>query len=335
MNTNFYFTLFSNCIPVKGAVRSIICDLQRGSYLFISNDIVDVLTSCETMPIFKILDYYRNINEVELEILFNQLIELNLGHYCENPDRFPKINTQFNSPYEILDCIIELSDCNLKYIDNIFESLTILGCQTIEFRTYSHFSLEKIEIFLSKLNLTRIRNVELIVCHSQLETSNAFEAILKKYPIIETLVIHSADIDNCKTIGASNLIFTTQIITSSSCCGNISKEDFKINLPFYLHGIKNNTCLYKKISIKANGDITNCPSLEKTFGSVIELSLEQALNTTGFKELWSIKKDDINICKVCEFRYICSDCRAFLNDVYEKPFKCSYDPYSPSFHNLS
>lgn len=335
MNLNLYFNLFSNCIPVKGAVRSTICDLQRGSYLFLSNDLVDIIVSCKTIPIVEVLNYYSNINETELENLFNELIEHDLGHFCENPDSFPHIDTQFNSPYEILDCIIELSDNNLKYIDNIFESLTVLGCQAIEFRSYSYFSMEKIELFLNKLNLTRIRNVELIICYSKLDSLNSIEGILKKYPIIENLIIHSSDFESCKTIGASNLIFITQQITSSSCCGNISKEDFKINLPFYLHGLKNNTCLFKKISIKANGTITNCPSLEKTFGSVGELSLEQALNIIGFKELWSIKKDDINICKVCEFRYICSDCRAFLNDSYEKPSKCNYDPYSASYVNLS
>jgi hypothetical protein len=44
-----------------------------------------------------------------------------------------------------------------------------------------------------------------------------------------------------------------------------------------------------------------------------------------------VRKDDIEVCKDCEFRYICTDCRIFKNDsndIYSKPKKCNYDPYT-------
>lgn len=40
------------------------------------------------------------------------------------------------------------------------------------------------------------------------------------------------------------------------------------------------------------------------------------------------EKDDIHICKMCEFRYMCFDCRVYItdiNDIYSKPLKCKYD----------
>ena len=41
-------------------------------------------------------------------------------------------------------------------------------------------------------------------------------------------------------------------------------------------------------------------------------------------------KDHINVCKDCEFRYCCHDCRpdSLSNDVYAKPWYCTYNPYS-------
>jgi len=41
-------------------------------------------------------------------------------------------------------------------------------------------------------------------------------------------------------------------------------------------------------------------------------------------------EDQIETCKICEYRYICSDCRAFTinNDLYQKPLKCNYNPQS-------
>ncbi|HLT42986.1 MAG TPA: hypothetical protein VKZ95_09805, partial [Sphingobacteriaceae bacterium] len=38
----------------------------------------------------------------------------------------------------------------------------------------------------------------------------------------------------------------------------------------------------------------------------------------------------VDVCKDCEFRYICQDCRAYLknsDDLYSKPLKCTYNPY--------
>jgi hypothetical protein len=44
------------------------------------------------------------------------------------------------------------------------------------------------------------------------------------------------------------------------------------------------------------------------------------------------------VCKDCEFRYICTDCRAYLEDPYNeysKPLKCGYDPYTGEWSEWS
>jgi hypothetical protein len=61
-----------------------------------------------------------------------------------------------------------------------------------------------------------------------------------------------------------------------------------------------------------------------------------AINNDNFKTLWSINKDSTLICRDCEFRYICTDCRAYLMDpdlINSKPLKCSYDPYLAKWLN--
>ncbi len=48
-----------------------------------------------------------------------------------------------------------------------------------------------------------------------------------------------------------------------------------------------------------------------------------------FQKVWTIRKDDIEICRECELRYACQDCRAYLSDpshIYSKPQKCTYNP---------
>ena len=62
----------------------------------------------------------------------------------------------------------------------------------------------------------------------------------------------------------------------------------------------------------------------------------EEINISDFKDKWNIAKDQIKICKDCEFRYSCSDCRAYLeipDDIYSKPLKCGYNPYTTEWED--
>ncbi len=324
-----YFLLYQNNFPVKGITRSIICDLHKQSYYFITNQFYEILLYLQKNNIQKTLGKYIDLSEKHLKQKLDELIDLELGHYTSSPGSFPEISSTYFTPYEIQDSIIELSQVIIDNADQIFESLNILGCQTLELRGYNDFSLKQLTQILSKVSDTRIRNVEVFLRENQETTINNLKELAGKFQIISALNIHSCKIDNYSN-HPSSITFTKKEISSDKCCGFISTESFTINLPFFLEGRKNNSCLNRKISIDQHGNIKNCPSLSKSFGNIIKNKLEDVLLKEGFKEYWGINKEKINICKDCEFRYICSDCRAFLenpNDAYSKPLKCGYDPY--------
>ena len=55
--------------------------------------------------------------------------------------------------------------------------------------------------------------------------------------------------------------------------------------------------------------------------SVINIVLDEIVGT---------RKDKIDQCKDCEFRYACMDCRCFLKEAdnpLSKRAKCKYNPY--------
>src|SRR5690606_41800509 len=102
--------------------------------------------------------------------------------------------------------------------------------------------------------------------------------------------------------------------------------------------LAHNSCLNRKISIDAEGNIKNCPSMSESFGNVQDTSLLEAIEKPGFKKYWNITKDKIHVCKDCEFRYICTDCRAYINDpadILSKPLKCGYNPYTGEWSEWS
>jgi len=125
---------------------------------------------------------------------------------------------------------------------------------------------------------------------------------------------------------------------SNNRCGMIDKKFFSPNIPTYTEALHHNSCLNRKVSISAEGDIKNCPSMSESFGNISDTPLATAIEKPGFKKYWDINKDKVQVCKDCEFRYICTDCRAYIEnpeDILSKPLKCGYNPYSATWSEWS
>lgn len=78
--------------------------------------------------------------------------------------------------------------------------------------------------------------------------------------------------------------------------------------------------------------------MSQSFGNIKDTTLQEALDHPDFKKYWNVTKDQIEVCKDCEFRYICTDCRAYIEnpeDMYSKPLKCGYNPYTAEWAEWS
>jgi radical SAM protein with 4Fe4S-binding SPASM domain len=93
------------------------------------------------------------------------------------------------------------------------------------------------------------------------------------------------------------------------------------------------TCWSGKIAVAPSGDVYPCIfSRELATGNVLRASLRSVLEGERLQDLWSIDKAQIPVCRDCEFRYGCFDCRALAykqtRELRSKPPECAYDPYS-------
>jgi SPASM domain peptide maturase of grasp-with-spasm system len=92
--------------------------------------------------------------------------------------------------------------------------------------------------------------------------------------------------------------------------------------------------LNRKISIDEDGHLRNCPAMGRSFGHHQAVALAEVAGSSAFQRAWKLRKDDIQICRDCPYRYACTDCRAFLEDPEaedSKPLKCGYDPYTDTW----
>ncbi len=93
------------------------------------------------------------------------------------------------------------------------------------------------------------------------------------------------------------------------------------------------TCWSGKIAVAPTGDVFPCIfSRELGVGNVLRRPLQEVLEAASLQDLWSIDKAQIPVCRDCEFRYGCFDCRALAykqtGQLRSKPPSCAYDPYT-------
>lgn len=76
----------------------------------------------------------------------------------------------------------------------------------------------------------------------------------------------------------------------------------------FTESLSYNSCLHKNIALDIDGFIKICPSMTESFGHIQNTKLSGIINKKEFLKKANISKDQISVCNVCEFRYICPDC---------------------------
>lgn len=220
---------------------------------------------------------------------------------------------------------------------NVLEQLNEMGCEAIQIRCYECINIDLLDNFLMSALKSRIRCFDLVLKYSSEYTDEYFNMLCFKHGRIRSITCHSAAQDSASLISKTNtkLFFYKEEITDHSFCGKIGPEFFTLNLTLFTEAQHYNTCLNRKISIDAEGNIRNCPSMKTCFGNIRDTKLADVIKRPDFNRLWYITKDQTETCKICEYRYVCTDCRAFLDEGEElaKPVKCSYNPFTLSWEN--
>ncbi|VTR36674.1 grasp-with-spasm system SPASM domain peptide maturase [Sphingobacterium thalpophilum] len=331
MNNNMYLVLFPSCKLVKGAKRSIICDLKSGVYATVPHSLYNLIENLLFTPYDK---YKNSLSESDQEILEEYreyLIEHQFAFFTSNPNNFSVINEEFFTPSIVTNAIIKVAKTSSHNFGYLFSQLSDLGCKAIEFRFSDIVLRSGLEEILDLLRQTRVQSVNLFLKFASYLLIEGIRDLVDRYKFITSINIYNSPftsndyIDNTHT----TIKYTIGSNVDNLCCGDISPSNFAVNIPMYTEALKYNTCLNRKISIDESGEIKNCPSLNSSYGNLKNVRLEEVVFNDDFRKMWEVNKDIISVCRDCEFRYICLDCRAFTHgsNIYGKPEKCKYNPY--------
>ncbi|WP_082036114.1 grasp-with-spasm system SPASM domain peptide maturase [Pedobacter lusitanus] len=202
----------------------------------------------------------------------------------------------------------------------------------------------RIEKILKLLDTSSIRTIEVLIPYTNEKEAKAATKRIARNQRIQLLYIYNAPYN--KSLQYDDLftvLFYERNLTDIKHCGIIDEDYFMTDIKNISKSMLHNNCLKDKLFISQNGDIKNCPSMPQNFGNIKNTSLKDALSSAGFKKYQDFTKDHIEICKDCEFRYICTDCRAYTERTHidkdgldkSKPLKCGYDPYTGEWEEWS
>lgn len=329
-----YLRLYSCCILTKGFLRSIIIDTQRQDIYFIPNELYEILTSkVMSLSVDQIKANYDNQDLHILVEYFDFLISKEIAFYTEEPYSFPEISLDFKIPGKLTNVIIDIDRDSNYDLETTIKEINDVGIDALQIRVFDAASLTLLNSIFNFLNSTQqINSVEFIVGYNEKVHRKDYENLIKRCILVSRMIVYSSPFhDEIKLKIGTTLFYTTSRVENETSCGNISPYYFVTNTKAVTEGRRFNSCLNKKLSIDKTGRIKNCPSMSSSFGKIGIVRIDDVIKKEEFKTLWKITKDQIDVCRDCEFRMICTDCRAYLtnpNNPYSKPLKCTYNPYS-------
>lgn len=331
---NKIYKLFAPCIPIDGYTRSVIIDLHRHNLFFIPYSLFILLEKHYPKSWTEISKKLDIDSKAALEeyLLFLELNELIFSLEKFELKRFPKLSLQWNFPSICSNAIIDISSDSKYIIPDTIIKLSQINCFHLQIRFFKKIAYtELVEIIAFSSKLT-FQSIQILITNSNQISEKKFEQLMIDYWKIGKIEVFNSNQD--KIIPISGLIrmiiFSKKRINIPSQCGNIDPRYFSIETNHFTEAQKHNTCLNRKLCIDQNGYVKNCPSMTQHFGLISECNLEEVIHSQEFQKLWFINKDQIDVCQDCEFRYICTDCRCFIqdeNDIYSQPAKCKYNPY--------
>lgn len=331
-------------VLVRGSSRCLICDLERNGFMLIPTSLYVILSEQKGgFTIQEILDRYAQGNAQNKKIIleyFSRLYKADLLTFTNFAKYYASIDTTWDYPGEISNAIIDFNQ-KTEHAAPFLEQATQLGCRYLQLRFFSKISMALLKQTMMTLETSIVESIEIFAPYETIGMLQGLIRLMKKHHRIRTISLYNAPQNMVKfsrTVGFGQIVTVTTDVKGHLSCGMVSHHYFITNISTYTESLAHNSCLNRKISIDIDGNIKNCPSMSQSFGNIKDTTLQEALDHPDFKKYWNITKDQVAVCKDCEFRYICTDCRAYLEnpeDMYSKPLKCGYNPYTCEWEEWS
>ncbi|MEL6625944.1 MAG: grasp-with-spasm system SPASM domain peptide maturase [Bacteroidota bacterium] len=347
------FMLHANCQLVEGAQQAVIYDLQRGTYFFIPLSLAHFLKEAKAQPLEGLFEQYGEENRSIIEEYIEYLVEHDLAFICNFDEQalFPSTSLKWSRPAACTRAIIDLTTLDLTALRDrldYFPSTYPIG---LEIRLLAHMGKDTCQQLASIIfeEYPHFSPLDMMAYTEDLTLLPLTRAWSRDEPRIRYLLLVTPEVQDL-SIFQQTPSFSLQKGDLESfrkyaieIGGRASLASFTVNVHLYTEAQHFHPYFNGQICIDTEGLVKAAPHASESAGHFRETSFQSAVNHPAIQSLWYIKKDDIEICKDCEFRYMCLDARVPQRnliesshvDIQHAPYihtsACKYDPYTTTW----
>jgi hypothetical protein len=318
--------LYPNCIAINGFKNIVFYDLERQSYKRFPKK--SLLKEDSNHSLLFRLD---QVSETGLQLLkFHQLLMTD----GSASDKQLKNATFYKwmHPSLITNAWIELSTSNEltcpSAFNKLMQYLELIRCRHAMLHLKSVISKEQLKKLIECASLSELHSLQLIVPYELEYDTDDFGEFIMEQPKLTYILFEASPVARNLE---NKLYFSCERVTFSN---KKNPRQFNINLTLFSEAIQYHTYFNRKLFIGEKGEIKNAPECEEIHGWIQTISearqLEQLIKTPAFQKLWLVNKERCEVCKDCEYRYMCVDNRVPYkkeNGYWSHQQICNYDPY--------
>ncbi len=299
-----YFILFSHNVIVEGKERSAIYDLQNEALVFIPNVLVIVLNALRENTVGEVIAKMSPNQPELIQKYIDFLLQKDLGFYTSNPDDFPGLDLDFQSPSIIQSAVLEYSiDQQLYSIENLVTQLNDMLCQYVELRIVDEeVKLDALLKVIAAFDNSTMSSIHLIIPQKGLSNDDIIAAYSSSNKI-QDILVHKAAANAALPEHPNNIVLSKEDLFSSEHKKPFPQDQHIVNMLFFTEAQHYNVYYNKKVSIAVDGDIKNCLLNKNDFGNLNDQSLLDVVESESFRKFWMINADKIEGVKDSALRY--------------------------------
>ncbi|MET3026039.1 grasp-with-spasm system SPASM domain peptide maturase [Flavobacterium sp. UW10123] len=328
---NKQFNLFQCCKPVKGIKKGIIVDLQRKIIHKVPNQILDILEEYSQKNIYDLFADFNASKDI-LKSYIRYFIDNELVILSDNISEYPALSEDFLSPTVLESLSIEIENWT-HYLDDFFKiKVNQLGLDAIKI-IIKNTDIECLANVIGSLETSKVKAVVLYIEYSS-DNMLKIEPLILDNPRILNVVFYNVTQQINQDVLNEKFSFDKAATVQEILYRNTIQDQnsFVLDVNLYHEALKHNLMFNRTLYIDSSGNIKLHGEDLKIYGNIQKQEITEIIEHVDFKLFWSIGKDQTQVCKNCEFRYICPDNRIPYKESpqefeYKFKTKCNYDPY--------
>ena len=322
------------CIQlVKGYGRAAVYDLSRQSHYLVPHEFVDFMELCEGKTAEDIESELQPIGDYPRDY-FQFILKNEWAFFSSDAGLFPPIDLEWKHPSIFTNLVW---DFNPQYTEAVKTLLQKANVKALHLRFVYAITAKQLKEALEQFQNSPLKSIEVAFIAREGLDAEVLTDILFENRRVSLFIAHQSRESKMEFLDENKghpFIKTPAPIHYNSGMCLTNPYSFRVNIELFTEAQKYHTYYNRKLFIDVDGQLKNAPESETVLGHITDLisdktQIKEWVAQDTYQEVNGVK-DHTDVCKDCEFRYMCIDnrlpCKRASN-IWFHQIECNYNPY--------